>query len=552
MAMPHNAALRLTLGLLALWLGGCAAAPISLHPAPSAVRLDGPSGVPLPPESTHWSIDMAGNESQAFQVKVRPGELFLSGQRKLEVQVDVQRLGASGGAVDAPDVKVYQVLDVHYRGPAKNETFHLPTRNVGWIPDVCYPTHRSVAQDHRGDEVTFLFDVHAQPNLPPGRYEYRLSFQRFGLGGPVNGPVRMDLAVNVLPFSLPTTLPFKTALTWNWQIEKYLGRPLTAKERGAYIDFFLDHRFTPAYFFAKGPQFTPAEVRHIVERGGNVFQVFQLGRGGKDVLTAQQQATYEGRLKQWRQIMIDAGAGNDCYALIADEPKADSVAAIRANAAWLKSVWPELKIWVASRPVPDLMDVVDCWDAVTAASTDFYAAHSFTADSYRLARNAPNQPEYWWFYSVEPYAPQPNARIDDNLVDSRVIGLLSLRQGMDGFEYFWATDWAGNAALASIRYPAKAENWDLALAGAGMLAYPGDDGLPIPSLRLINLRDGMQDWAAGRMLGEKNLPTYPPDPRQVAALLAWRSAVNGELASRHATTQPAKQPTTKKSHERAR
>jgi hypothetical protein len=237
-------------------------------------------------------------------------------------------------------------------------------------------------------------------------------------------------------------------------------------------------------------------------------------------------------------MMTKAGAGAYCYALIADEPKSENVAAIRQNAAWLKSVWPELKIWVGSRPVAELLDVVDCWDAVTAASTDFYAAHSFTADSYRLARSAANRPEYWWFYSVEPYAPHPNARIDDDLVDSRVIGLLSLRQGMDGFEYFWATDWAGNAHLAAIHYPAKAENWDLALAGAGMLAYPGDDGLPIPSLRLINLRDGVQDWAAGRMLPAKALPAFPPDPRQPAALLAWRSTLNGELV-KQATTAPA-------------
>ena len=163
---------------------------------------------------------------------------------------------------------------------------------------------------------------------------------------------------------------------------------------------------------------------------------------------------------------------------------------------------PELKIWVATTPRKDLLDVVDCWDVVTAASTDLYAKHCHTAAGFKLARAAPSKPEYWWFYSVEPYAPHANARLDNPLHQSRLAGWMSYLVGVDGFEYFWATDWKANADLRDVRWPAKAAKWRTGLSGAGQLCYPGDDGLPIPSLRLIALRDGMEDWALLQMTGE--------------------------------------------------
>jgi len=45
----------------------------------------------------------------------------------------------------------------------------------------------------------------------------------------------------------------------------------------------------------------------------------------------------------------------------------------------------------------------------------------------------------------------------------------------------------------------QADKWLSPTIGHGVLAYPGNDGLPIPSLRLLNLRDGMQDWALAVM-----------------------------------------------------
>ena len=61
-----------------------------------------------------------------------------------------------------------------------------------------------------------------------------------------------------------------------------------------------------------------------------------------------------------------------------------------------------------------------------------------------------------------------------------------------------------NAPLATIAYTEKAERWDVGLSGAGQLCYPMETGgqcRPIPSLRLVCLREAMEDWAIFRLAG---------------------------------------------------
>ena len=505
-------------------VSGCAgrSGALTLHPASAMVRIGGPGGVPAPPQAGRYELELAGNESEALQVLVRRRGADGGAGETARVDIDIQALAARPGG---PMFRVYQVLDVHHTGPAEHPRFKVPTRNVGWVPDVCLPTHRAVAQAHRPDEVTFLLDVYAGRWAVAGDWRYRVCFRHANADA---AAAVLDLTVHVRPFALPVPLPFKTAVTWNWGIQKYLGRALTPAERLAYLDFFLRHRFTPASFWSVGPDMSAVEIEHVVANGGNVFQVY--GRGGKRPLTDKQKADLAPKLRQWRATMTQARALDCCYALIADEPADDEIPVIRANAEWLKGVFPELRIWVATRPRKELMDVVDCWDVVTAASTPLYQPHCFTPEGLAMARQAPRRPEYWWFYSVEPYAPHPNARIDNALVDSRAIGWMSFAAGVDGFEYFWATDWSANADLRDLPWPAKAGRWRLGLSGAGQLCYPGDDGLPIPSLRLINLRDGMEDWAAFARAGDRLRAGAPEDVRDPAGLAQLRRKVYGLLS----------------------
>ncbi|MGH7144852.1 MAG: glycoside hydrolase domain-containing protein [Planctomycetota bacterium] len=529
-------------------MAGCYKPEVGFNPVPSTVRVGGPTGVGLPGLGDSVTLERAAGEWTTAQVAldlwlppVPPGESpstdVITGRILLRWQRPDGTYAAAGAAGSGEIPRLYQVLPVNYRGPAFDRLFHVPSGDEGSIPDACVPIEAKPgakeaelplpnATPEGAASVTLLAE------FPPGDGDetWVLSVE-YGAG-----EYSFTVHLKTYPVRLPTRFDFMTATTWDWQIEKYLGRELTAEERATFIDFFLDYHFTPAAFFGQGPGFSAEEIKHIVARGGTMFQVFHIGGGGKRVLSTAQKKKLKPQLKAWRETMNAAGAGNMCYALVADEPAADADADIRANATWLKSVWPELHIWVGTRPRKDLMDGVDAWDCITAASTDYYKPHEHTAEAYALARAAPNRPQYWWFWSVEPYPPHLNCLIEDPLIDCRAIGWKSFVQGVDGFEYFWATDWAANRDLATIPYPAKAWRWNLGLSGAGQLCYPiNRDGKlePIPSLRLVNLRAGFQDWELFRMVGAGLKARFPhPDLQDSATLEAMHHAALEMLQAR--------------------
>ena len=116
------------------------------------------------------------------------------------------------------------------------------------------------------------------------------------------------------------------------------------------------------------------------------------------------------------------------------------------------------------------------------------------------ARRTPRT-EYWWFHSVEPYGPYPNIRLDNLPIEARVSGWQSALYGVDGYEYFWMTDWKDNKDSKDLPWPQRAAKWKTGMSGAGTLCYPDEQGRPMPSLRLVNLRDGLEDWALIEMAG---------------------------------------------------
>ncbi len=105
------------------------------------------------------------------------------------------------------------------------------------------------------------------------------------------------------------------------------------------------------------------------------------------------------------------------------------------------------------------------------------------------------------------------------------------------------TDWKDNKDTKDLPWPDRAARWKTGMSGAGTLCYPDERCLPMPSLRLVNLRDGLEDWAliemaaprtdaaARRHLVEKvtrSLSEYTTDPR---VLLRARARVIAAAAA---------------------
>jgi hypothetical protein len=106
-------------------------------------------------------------------------------------------------------------------------------------------------------------------------------------------------------------------------------------------------------------------------------------------------------------------------------------------------------------------------------------------------------------------ATHPNLFIDYPGIDARIVGWLSWKAGVFGFEYWSASHWGDNLGRLPRGYLDEIESeWQAntfqRYNGDGYLLYPGPGGKPLSSIRLENLRDGFEDWELLALLKKKD------------------------------------------------
>ena len=134
---------------------------------------------------------------------------------------------------------------------------------------------------------------------------------------------------------------------------------------------------------------------------------------------------------------------------------------------------------------------------------------------------------------MQPYKPYADWRLDNPLVDDRVLFWQAYAFGFDGLLHWGLNQWSGISSLQPIDGEQSdgflsPTSWNPAtyksslqwLMGDGKLLYCGTEG-PIGSTRLDCIRDGMEDYDLLAMLREV-------DPDAAAAAVAQIS--DGEHA----------------------
>lgn len=518
-----------------------ATAPFTLHPASSMVCIGGVDGT-VPPAAQAWSMGMVCNEREGFQLAVLPAGGAEVAVRDVVVQ-------APGGA---PSASVFRVLAVNHVAPPTNGFFIVPPRRLGQVPDVLMPlAGRPPEVAHvpqAGVPLTYYIEFASSAATRPGVYACRVAVATDV------ATQALEVAVCVSPVILPARLPFRTATCWNWSLPGYYGHPLTTEEKMPFWQLCLDQRLSPCAFFDKRPDPAPTNLPALQGRGISVVSLMLVNGRKPRLLSDKDKEKIAPLLREWRAELQKQGMLNDAVVLLTDEPEEGSVEIARQNAAWLKEQFPELKIWCATRPGAPWDEFCDVFDTAMAHSTDIYKRHSHTAEAMAAFRKKKPYPagEYWWFHSVEPYGPHTNVRLDNRPIEGRVSGWQSAQARVDGYEYFWISDWSANTNR-TLAWPARAAQWNTGMSGAGTLCYPDEQMRPMPSLRLINLRDGLEDWALLEMLSPRatraadpamlqavtrSLADYTADP---AVLLKAREAVIQALEAQRAGWQPWKE-----------
>ena len=179
---------------------------------------------------------------------------------------------------------------------------------------------------------------------------------------------------------------------------------------------------------------------------------------------------------------------------ITDEPSKRNIPAIIDKANWTRKNCPGLLTFAGAAPTEALYGYIDVWDPIIAHGTQL-----FDQDTVKIRQKAGEK--IMWYVAASPYYPYPNIQIDNDLIDARILLWMTFKYDIDGFEYYYINIWNNNRhAKNGKKWPdipwdtysftSKANNYN----GDGMLIYPGPDMEPYSSLRLENLRDGIEDY----------------------------------------------------------
>ena len=160
------------------------------------------------------------------------------------------------------------------------------------------------------------------------------------------------------------------------------------------------------------------------------------------------------------------------------------------------------------RRFPGVPLATTAWERSYGMSSRLDAIDIFVPNSWeyfpeRAEKSRKAGHQVWWYICNGPRAPYANWFIECQAIEARLLmGAMAQRMKPDGFLYFRTAIWSATHCLESGPYT----DWPVALGGFngdGLLTYVGPDGTPLPSLRLENFRDGLEDYAYAKLLEEK-------------------------------------------------
>lgn len=165
---------------------------------------------------------------------------------------------------------------------------------------------------------------------------------------------------------------------------------------------------------------------------------------------------------------------------------------------------------------------------------DAFVAIDSTYNAERATASRAAGHEVWWYIACNPSPPYANAFVESQAIELRqLMGAQTQKYRPDGFLYYQISIWNAENVISGTSaftdWPVR--SWS-AYHGDGSWTRCGPDGVPLPTLRLENFRDGLEDLAYARLL-EKRLASAPNASwaSEARELLAVPAAVVSSLSN---------------------
>jgi Glycoside hydrolase 123, catalytic domain/Concanavalin A-like lectin/glucanases superfamily/Glycoside hydrolase 123 N-terminal domain len=423
-------------------------------------------------------ISAARNEYEGFQ-------LILLGNTEndlKDIKITTSELkSTSGKIISADKIEWGFIRSIKTTKPAYDVDF------VGYYPDPIMEGQQKTVTVPKNGFAPVYVRVRVDNDVEAGNYAGKIKV----------GSKSVDINLKVYDFTLPVTSSCKVIFSFfegNYS-KWYNKKKLSDKEKMYIYDFLLKYRVTPNNIYSRGIYPELKYLPELKKKGANFCTLGYLKRNKP--VSEEELKEIISSYKQKFDLLKKAGFEKEAYLYAFDEvvghskPELDAAKQIMTA---IQKELPEIKTIQTSRPDSELLDCFKVW--VPGFSY-------FVGNDKEIKKLSDKGKTFWWYCADAPLKPFPNFFMDYPVFNNRVIFTLSYMYNIDGVLY-WAInrEWSTNLDIKG-EWPEK--NWKPYIInvfnkkrqyknGMGNYIYPGKNGKLLPSLRLENLRDGIEDY----------------------------------------------------------
>ena len=488
------------------------------------------------PSRSSQAVDLfAGrNEFEPFQIVLR------ADSRNVE-NVDVQisdLLGPSGHSIQNGNITIYleRYVKVQVASSVDGEAGEWPDPLIPRVDR--YSGERRNAFPftvNRGRNQPLWIEIFVPPNTVPGTYSGRAIVTSPGLP-----EITVPITLRVWNFSLPSSSTLKSSfgLSGITALKQHRGRYTTDNDLDSityqYAKAALWHRVSIHGGAMAAPPFSANGridwARYDREVGpfldGTVFAenepLFGARASSVDLRTHRGADSDEKKVSYWREWVkhfSEKGWLDRLFYYVWDEPPSQSFPEVAARASVARRVDARIRNLVTASFDESLKDVVDVWVPLINcldAKPEYpdYCERTVPRDAYRAELRQGKS--LWWYQSCashgcklsrgEYFRGWPSYVVDVAPMANRIMPWLAWKYKVEGELYF-----SMNEAFSQDRDP-----WEHIYMfggnGDGTLFYPGrprhiggTTDIPIESIRLKLIREGLEDYEYLALLADRGL-----------------------------------------------
>ena len=463
-------------------------------------------------------VRLARNEYESVQLLVAPKGMDLKGVR-VRLDGDLRRTGggphfaASNVACDVTAyVKTYfppirpqwKVTEMQYRSG-----FNVPTNcapgyarmtekpYVGWWPDpiLGFLDGIEIADD---DVQSFWIRVRCPQDQAAGTYRGTLV-----VSAQDAETVRVPFAIRVNDFDVGRTPMLPVVVTFEpFGPGKTNEAPskLWRRHEREWVDFLADYLISYDSLYHKcdtGRLSALSRLKQEGRLGPYNLGYWRIPKSASENEVEKSLAAYIDGIKGFYAEAKKLGIEDKAYVFVCDEFPAHRFHEVKKAVDAIKAALPGVPV------------ITTAYDGNYGVGTilekvDWFCPYTATYDARRAeaARNAGHQ--VWWYICNWPTAPFANMFVECQAIEGRVLmGAQSVKMRPDGFLYYQISSWDSFKCIEDGPFTSWYPMGCYPFNGDGTWTCTGPDGTPVPTIRLENFRDGLEDYAYAKILEAK-------------------------------------------------